>query len=127
MRLQGKQMLAMLAAFLLAAVMVVDQVQARDEIRERMHERLPEIIKLKTEGIIGETSDGLLGYVGEKRVAEELVEAENRDRLRVYAAIAREHSIGMEHVGQRRARQIAEQADPGCWLQDESGNWYQKE
>jgi uncharacterized protein len=115
---------ALAVALIIVALQV--QVQAREEIKDRMRERLPEIIELKARGIIGETSGGFLAFVGSERVREDLVEAENRDRRQVYAAIARQQSITPEYVGQRRARQIAEQAGPGAWLQDQDGNWYRK-
>jgi uncharacterized protein YdbL (DUF1318 family) len=91
-----------------------------------MKDRLPEIIQLKAAGIIGETNQGLLAFVSDNKQGEALVDAENKDRQLVYAAIAKQQGTTAAVVGQRRALQIAEKAKPGEWLQDLSGKWVQK-
>ena len=96
------------------------------DIKARMKARLPALIDLKAAGIIGETHQGFLAYVGSEKKEEALVEAENQDRRRVYEAIARQQGTTPELVGQRRALQIAEMAKPGEWLQDAGGKWHQK-
>ncbi len=97
------------------------------DIKARMQERLPDIVQLKTDGIIGENNGGYLEFVpGAAKKMENVVADENRDRETVYAAIAKQQNTSAELVGQRRAIQIAERAAPGEWLQDESGKWYKK-
>ena len=61
-----------------------------------------------------------------KRVGLDVVEAENTDRRKVYAAIGKKTGTTAEVVGKRRALKIAEIASPGDWLQNESGQWYRK-
>jgi uncharacterized protein YdbL (DUF1318 family) len=95
------------------------------EIKARMKERLPLIDQLKAGGIVGEDNKGYLQFRGKKE-KEDVVNAENSDRRKVYEAIAAQQGSTPEHVGKRRAIQIADIAKPGEWLQDESGNWYQK-
>ena len=95
-------------------------------IKERMKERLPAIVELKNKGVIGENNAGLLQFIGNKQEGAEIVTAENADRMKVYEAIAKQQSATVEIVASRRAQQIAEKADAGEWLQDESGKWYQK-
>lgn len=93
-------------------------------IKEQMLERLPAITALKAQGLIGEDNRGFLavrGQVGDKGA---LVEAENNDRLAVYAAIAKQQNITPQLVGERRALKIAEIAVPGTWLQNSQGEWY---
>lgn len=97
-----------------------------EAIKARMMERLPVIMELKAEGIIGENNKGYLQFIGEKRVKEDIVNAENNDRRTVYEAIAKEEKVTVEFVGTRRALQIVEKAVPGEWLQDKKGNWYKK-
>ena len=96
------------------------------EIKARMAERLPVITELKNNGLVGENSMGLLEFVGATKEKADLVEAENQDRKVVYQAIAKKTGTTPELVGQRRAKQIAENAGSGEWLKDESGKWKQK-
>jgi len=98
-----------------------------DDIKARMQERLPTIVQLKAEGIIGEDNRGFLEYVpGASHAMPDVVAAENRDRQMVYEAIAKQQKTTADLVGRRRAIQLADKAVSGEWLQDESGAWYQK-
>ena len=97
-----------------------------EEIKARMKNRLPVINELKTKGIVGEDNKGFLQFVGAKKEKQDVVSAENNDRLTIYKAIAKQTGSTPEAVGQRRAIQIAKTANPGDWLQDANGNWYQK-
>jgi uncharacterized protein len=115
-----------LAVFLAIFFVAVLQAGPQEDLKERMRERLPEILELKAQGVVGETHDGLLAFVGEQRPREELVQAENLDRRRVYAAIAKQQGVAPEFVGKRRGQQIAEQAESGFWLQSEDGTWARK-
>ena len=92
-----------------------------------MKARLPIIVELKSQGIVGENLNGYLEFVGNSKVKEDVVAAENDDRLKVYTAIANQAGTTPEVVGKRRAIQIAEKASPGEWLQDADGKWYQKQ
>ena len=96
------------------------------DIKARMKARLPAIVKLKSDGIIGETNQGLLAFIGSNQKDKTLVDAENKDRQTVYKTIAKQQGTTAAVVGQRRALQISQRAKPGEWLQDEGGNWYQK-
>jgi len=96
------------------------------EIKARMAERLPVIMELKQKGIVGENNQGLLEFVGTAKEKADVVEAENKDRKTVYKAIGKKTGTTPEIVGQRRAKQIADIAGSGEWLQDENGQWKQK-
>ena len=96
------------------------------EIKARMAERLPVIMELKQKGIVGENNLGLLEFVGAAKDMADVVEAENKDRKVVYNAIAKKTGTTPEIVGQRRAQQIADIAGSGEWVQDETGQWKQK-
>ena len=98
-----------------------------DDIKARMQERLPTIVQMKSEGMIGENNKGYLEFVpGAAKKNEGAITAENSDRKAVYSAIAGQQKTTPELVGERRAIQIAEKAAPGEWLQDKSGKWYKK-
>ena len=96
------------------------------EIKDRMAERLPVIMALKEKGLVGENNQGLLEFVGTARENADVVEAENKDRQIVYRAIAKKTGTTPDIVGQRRARQISENAKSGEWYQDAAGRWEQK-
>ena len=98
-----------------------------DDIKARMQERLPTIVQMKADNIIGENNKGFLEFVpGAPAKMGDVVTAENNDRQTVYSAIAKQQGTTAELVGQRRAIQIAEKAGAGEWLQDGSGKWYKK-
>lgn len=91
-----------------------------------MEKRLPLIVELKAKGIVGEDRMGYLQFIGGKREKENVVQAENLDRRKVYEAISQKEGVAVEQVGQRRALQIANKARKGEWLQDQNEKWYQK-
>ena|SRR6056297_2035832 len=95
-------------------------------IKERMRQRLPVIVSLKSQGVIGENNKGFLEYRTSQQSQQGVVNAENKDRGLVYAAIAKRQNVSPVIVGKRRALQIAQNASPGVWLQDPNGKWYRK-
>jgi uncharacterized protein YdbL (DUF1318 family) len=96
------------------------------DIKARMRARLPVIIKLKAQGIVGEDNQGYLAVLKNAGKQQEVVDAENQDRRKIYAAIAKQQGTTPALVGQRRAMKIAQKADPGTMIQDASGSWQQK-
>lgn len=97
------------------------------DIKARMQQRLPTIVQMKADNIIGENNQGYLEFVpGGARENEAVIKAENNDRQAVYSAIAKQQKTSAELVGQRRAIQISERAKPGEWIQDKSGKWLKK-
>ena len=120
-RVTSSSIIIILAVILLSATSAFTQ-----DIKERMKNRLPIIIELKNNGIIGENSLGYLEFVDAAREKQDVVRAENKDRETVYKAIAGKQKTTVENVGKRRAQQIAQKADPGDWLKNEKGEWYQK-
>ena len=116
--------LAIAAALLL--LMTTPAVQA-GSVKDRMAARAPEVLKLKTQGLIGENNQGYLEIRGDGGGnAAGLVKAENSDRRMVYKAIAAKTGGSVEQVGQRAAVRRAQVAGAGEWLQKPSGEWYQK-
>ena len=98
-----------------------------NDIKARMQERLPTIVQLKSEGVIGENNRGYLEFIrGTAQKQSGVITAENNDRDAVYSAIAKQQGTTKQLVGQRRAIQIGERASSGEWLQDTSGKWYKK-
>ena len=98
-----------------------------NDIKARMQERLPTIVQLKSEGIVGENNKGYLEFVpGAAKKEGSVVSAENNDREAVYGAIAKQQGTSPQLVGERRANQIGQKASSGSWLQDSSGKWHKK-
>ncbi len=120
--------IAAIALALASSAFIPAPVQAQNPgVRQRMQERLPAIDALKSDGRIGENNQGYLAVRGSLSADENsILAAENADRAEVYAAIARRTNTDADQVGRERARQIAERAAPGSWLQDEGGRWYRK-
>jgi len=117
---------AVLAVVLIVASFFAVHGAFADDIKARMKQRLPEIVSMKSQGIIGENAGGYLEFVTAKRMKEDLVAAENRDREAVYSAIAAQQGVAIEIVAKRRALQIVSQAVKGEYLKNEGGTWYQK-
>jgi uncharacterized protein YdbL (DUF1318 family) len=113
-------------AFFLIGFFIAGPTLFADDIKTRMKDRLPTILALKAQGIVGENNNGYLEFIGGKKEKADIVAAENEDRQTVYAAIAKQQGTTVELVGKRRALQISQKADSGDWLQDADGNWYQK-
>ncbi|MEW6521010.1 MAG: YdbL family protein [Thermodesulfobacteriota bacterium] len=117
---------AVVLFLLLVSLLLAATCQAEDEIKSRMKARLPALVALKAQGIIGENKSGYLEFRKADKSQETLVKEENEDRRKVYTAIARQQGAGVDLVGARRALQIAQQAAAGTWLQKPDGTWYQK-
>ena len=123
--MKRKAIFAILPVFVLG-ILITNAYPASKEIKQRMIARLPVIKALKGQGIVGENNRGYLQFVGQKKEKEEVVTAENKDRKLVYKAIAKQQGTTAEVVGKHRAVQISNKAQPGEWLQDANGKWYQK-
>jgi uncharacterized protein len=95
------------------------------DIKARMRSRLPDIVALKKAGVVGEDNQGYL-VIRKSTDKKGVVDAENQDRRTIYTAIAKRQNTTADLVGQRRALQIADKADPGTWIQDANGRWKQK-
>ncbi len=116
--------LAIGVAFLL---LVITPAAQAGSVKERVAARAPEILKLKSQGLIGENNQGYLEIRGAGGGnAAGLVKAENSDRQMVYKAIAAKTGGSVAQVGQRAAAKRAQVAGASEWLQKPSGEWYQK-
>ncbi len=120
------QYLPSILLILIISAMIIPGSTSAASLKERMKDRLPQIVKLKAEGVIGENNRGFLEMRQKNATALELITAENRDRQTVYNAIAKQQQVNPEIVGQRRAAQIASRAASNTWLQNSQGEWYKK-
>ncbi|WP_186441201.1 YdbL family protein [Desulfamplus magnetovallimortis] len=121
----SKKNMLSLGVFVLFLFAVVSLSMA-DDIKQRMKERLPVIVQMKQQGLVGENSKGYLEYVTSARPNPQIVDAENSDRKKVYSIIAKQQGATIDKVEQLRALQIVQKAAKGEFLQKADGTWYQK-
>ena len=110
---------------LVLAICVLSSAALAGALKDRIIARKPVVAALLADGTVGENNQGFLAFRGAQRQAD-VVTAENQDRATVYQAIAKKAGTTPDLVGQRRAARIAQTAEPGTWLQDVNGSWYQK-
>lgn len=110
---------------LLGVFIFSGQAGAQD-IKERMKQRLPAIVDLKAQGIVGENNQGYLAFVSGQKTQEALVESENQDRKSIYVQIAKQQNTSLDLVEKRRAMALADRAIPGEFIQKSDGAWIQK-
>jgi uncharacterized protein YdbL (DUF1318 family) len=121
-----RKSLGVLALSLTALMYLVAPAAQAGSVKDRMAARAPEILKLKSQGLIGENNQGYLEVRESGGGAADLVKAENKDRQMVYKAIAAKTGGTVTQVGQRAAAKRAEVAGSGEWLQKPGGAWYRK-
>ncbi len=97
-----------------------------DDVKMRMKNRLPDIVKLKSQGVVGENAKGYLAHVTTNKTGQNIIDAENQDRKIVYSLIAKQQGVSLEKVETLRAAQIVKKANPGEFLQKPNGTWYKK-
>ena len=105
-------------------------------LKDSIKQRAGAIKPFMDRGNIGIGQDGLLMVrttdglnLKERSEAQQLVEAENRDREALYAEIAKANGIPKENVPRIKAifaKSWIEQAQSGWWIQDGSGSWRRK-
>jgi uncharacterized protein YdbL (DUF1318 family) len=122
---------AFLAVFVLLAAQAplhaAKNTKAETALIESMEARLPELMKLKLSGKVGETNMGLLeSREVLERDARRLVSEENRDRLAHYKIIADKLGVPVAAVQRKRAEQIRENSPRGVWIESKTGVWYRE-
>ena len=115
-----------LVSLLIIGLTVLAATAWAQNLKSRMSARLPAINKLKASGVVGENNQGYLTMLKKQNDKKALVESENNDRREAYRIIAKQQGTTVEHVGKRRALQIAKKAKPGTMLQNANGKWYKK-
>lgn len=121
-----QRMFSVIAGFVLAAVLLLSGAAVADALQDRMKERLPAIVALKTKGVIGETYQGYLEFVGQSREGAAVVAAENADRKALYTRVAQKTGASVEQVGRRAALKWKQNLGSGEYFKNEDGSWIQK-
>ena len=127
-----KRLFSILCSAMILSAMAspLDLASAADAaaIKNAMIARKATIESLKKSGKIGEDNKGYLAPVSGGLAGGDAatISAENADRGKVYAAIAKKQGTTGALVGQRRAIQLASQAKPGEYVQAADGAWKKK-
>lgn len=114
------------------------QQDPREVLRESMQARYPLLARLRDAGKIGETGGGEVALVKDVRGTEradpkdpkagtlaDVVAAENKDRLALYALLAKELKVTPAEVARQNALRNVQKAEPDHWLLVK-GQWVQK-
>jgi len=82
----------------------------------------------KQSGLIGERSDGLVGFVAGTVPAEvrALVEQVNAQRLQRYSQVARTNGASVDSVQAVAGRQLIDRSPAGQYVLLDSGKWVRK-
>ena len=110
----------------LALILFVSGAASASALQDRMKARLPEIVALKSKGVIGETYQGYLDFVGQSREGADVVAAENADRKALYTAVAQKTGATVDQVGSRAALKWKENLGPGEYFKNADGTWIKK-
>ncbi len=96
---------------------------------DSMKARLPELVKAKEDGIVGEQPDGLVGIVDPAKASAEIkaiVKAENNDRLDIYKKRAeksgQDYAVFIKVIGEARI----EKEKSGRYFKKMDGSWDKK-
>ncbi len=119
-------LLAGLSMLLGAANFARADSDAMKALQKNFQERYPAVQKLKAAGVIGETSTGVL-EAREKIDGEgqQLIDAENSDRAKLYQLIADQEGVTPEKVAERNALRNFQKAKSGEYLKGADG-WKKK-
>lgn len=99
---------------------------------ESRRQRFPQIQQWKGKGCIGENAQGLVEARPGQGCGSEvgaLMDAENRDRMTLYRTLLQQNNMAASELAKVQAgfaRANRERAQPGEWIQAESGQWTRK-
>lgn len=119
-----------LCAAILGAMAAAACADTKEEIVERMANRLAAVKKYKAEGKVGETFDGLVDAVKapylDDKTLKKLVADENADRKAFYVLGAKKYATTPEAFALSAGRRNFREARPEDWLKPKDGKWVQK-
>ncbi len=109
----------------------------KSEVLGRMKERFKTLSEARDAGEVGEAWAGNCAAVpadvskktltdARKKEVEDLVKAENDDRAKLYAILAKEENTTPEKVAERNRERLFKKADDGHFLRDADKKWMTK-
>ncbi|MFH2059703.1 MAG: YdbL family protein [Pseudomonadota bacterium] len=97
-----------------------------EEVKQSLKARNALIQQLKTSGVVGETNKGYLAFVGSSNGQDDVIAAENKDRMELHTIVAGMQNISISQVEQNMGLLLAKRANPGEYFQNASGAWQKK-
>ena len=130
----------LLAAMLIGTLAFAAAARAGsiEELKKRIRQRRPILVKLKAQKKLGETIKGYVDAVKEAYLKEQVtlggkkitikafVQAENADRKTTYEYIAKKRGIKPEAIASQQAKTNFERAKKGELLKGKDGKWVPK-
>lgn len=87
----------------------------------------PSIDAAKSQGLIGERPDGLLGVVSAATPEiKALVEGTNAERMTKYEAVAAKNGTPVDQVQALAGKKLIEGAPAGSYIMNAAGSWQKK-
>ena len=80
----------------------------------------------KSQGLVGEQTNGYLGLVVNDKAAKQLMLDVNAKRKQHYQKIAKKNKLSTTDVANRAAKKAIAAADKNHFIQNSSGKWQQK-
>jgi len=115
------------------------QQQELARLKERMRARYADLERMRDAGKVGETWDGKVAVVkatyesekvdpkdAQSQTVGQLVAAENGDRDRLYAILAKELKTTAAEVAEQNGLRNLAKAGPDHWLRLKDGRWVQR-
>jgi uncharacterized protein YdbL (DUF1318 family) len=118
--------LFIVGGFTLVLTLLWSAAAMADQLQKRMKDRLPQIVALKSKGVIGENSKGYLEFVGQSREGANIVKAENADRKTLYTAVAKKTGATVDQVGSRAALKWKQNLGAGEYFKNPDGTWMRR-
>ncbi|MCL1067952.1 YdbL family protein [Shewanella olleyana] len=80
----------------------------------------------KSQGLVGEQTNGYLGLVVNNTEAKQLMTEVNAKRKQHYQKIAKKNKLSTSDVANRAAKKAIAAADKNHFIQNSAGKWQQK-
>lgn len=102
--------------------------QDKDQITSSMRDRYPALQDAKNSGLAGEAWTGLAGLVEANAPGhiQDLVSAENKDRVALFQIIAAETGTSVEEVARQNRIRMYRLAEDHHFVQDQNRVWVRK-
>lgn len=97
----------------------------KEEIVQSLKDRIGIVNQLKASGVVGETNNGYLAFVGNVEKAD-IVDAENKDRKELYEILADDEGTSIQVIEKNMGVVKAQRAGQGEFFQTSDGKWVKK-
>lgn len=119
---------SLMVLFLLGALLSPVLADELGDLKKRIRDRAPALVKLKAAAKLGETDQGYVAPVKGTVLADDetkLMQSENRDREAGYGIIGKKRNLTAAKVGQLSGAKKIQAAKAGEWVKQGS-SWKQK-